>query len=90
MFTSKTAHVDGTVNPARDIETIGIELIFADIDSAEKRADKYRKQSKGGDKEATFHKEVAEKVVALLTSGKPARAGDWSEDERESLTGMAE
>ena len=78
-------HVDGTVNPVRDIETIGIELIFADLDSAEKRLDKYRKQSKGGDKEATFHRDVAEKLVALLTAGKPARAGDWTDDERASV-----
>ena len=78
-------HVDGTVNPARDIETIGIELIFADIDSAEKRAEKYRKLSKGGDKDALFHKEVADKAAALLTAGKPVRSGEWSEEERESL-----
>ncbi|MBA2320889.1 MAG: redox-regulated ATPase YchF [Deltaproteobacteria bacterium] len=78
-------HVDGTVDPARDIETIGIELIFADLDSAERRLDKYRKQAKGGDKEASFHRDVAEKIVATLTANKPVRAGDWTEEERLSL-----
>jgi GTP-binding protein YchF len=78
-------HVDGTIDPARDIETIGIELIFADLDSAERRLDKYRKQSKGGDKEASFHRDVAEKIVAVLTANKPVRAGEWTDDERESV-----
>ncbi len=69
-------HVDGEVDPLRDIETINLELIFADLDAAERRADKWRKASKGGDKEAIRQRDLAEKLVAMLTDGKPARAGE--------------
>ena len=52
-------HVDGSVNPARDVETISFELVFADMDTVEKRLDRARKLIKAGDK-----KTIAE--VALL------------------------
>ncbi len=78
-------HVDGTIDPLRDIETIQLELIFADLDSAERRRDKYAKQAKSGDKEAKLHLAVAEKVVALLESGQPVRAGEWDAQEQESV-----
>src|SRR5690606_20135377 len=75
-------HVDGSIDPLRDIDTIATELIYADLESAERRLDKYRKQAKGDDKEAIYHHQIAEKLVALLAQGKPARAGDWSADEQ--------
>lgn len=78
-------HVDGTIDPLRDIETIDIELILADLQSAEKRVERYRKLMKGNDKEAKFHLDVAEKLVAILGQGLPARAGEWSEEELESV-----
>jgi len=78
-------HVDGTIDPLRDIETIQLELIFADLDSAERRRDKYAKQAKSGDKDAKLHLAVAEKVVALLESGQPVRAGEWDAQEQESV-----
>ncbi len=78
-------HVDGTPNPDRDIETIDTELILADIESVAKRIDRYKKASKSGDKESLFHLGVAERLYALLDSGKPARAGQWSDDERDSV-----
>jgi len=80
-------HVDGSVDPLRDIETIGLELIFADLDSAEKRLDKWTKASKSGDKDAIKQRDVLAKVVELLEAGKPARAGEWSEDEQALLKG---
>ena len=78
-------HVDGGVDPIRDIETIETELILADLDGILKRIDKYRKQAKFGDKEALFHLAVAEKVEKVLGSGKPARAGDYSDEEIKSV-----
>ncbi|MCK6528639.1 redox-regulated ATPase YchF [Myxococcota bacterium] len=78
-------HVDGAVDPLRDIETIDLELALADLDSAEKRLDKYRKQSKGGDKEAAFHRDVAEKLVAWLSAGHPVRAASFTPEERVSV-----
>lgn len=78
-------HVEGSVNPLRDIETIDMELILSDLVTAQKRVDRLRKTSKGGDKEQLFHLGVAEKLVVLLDSGKPARAGSWSVEEQASV-----
>lgn len=78
-------HVEGSVNPLRDIETIETELILADLDTVQKRIERYRKASKGGDKEPLFHLAVAEKLAALLDAGKPARAGAWSQEEAKSV-----
>jgi hypothetical protein len=78
-------HVDGTVDPMRDIETIGLELIFADLDSAERRKSKWEKVAKSGNKEAKGHFDLAVKMVEVLESGKALRAGDWSEEELEQL-----
>jgi GTP-binding protein YchF len=75
-------HVDGEVDPLRDIETINLELIFADLDAAERRADKWRKAAKGGDKDAMVQRDMAERLVAMLNEGKPARAADWTDEER--------
>ncbi|MBL8618167.1 MAG: redox-regulated ATPase YchF [Deltaproteobacteria bacterium] len=74
-------HVDGGVNPLRDIETIDIELILADLDSVERRVERYRKLAKSPDKSNKLHLDVAEKLVALLGDGKPARAGEWTDEE---------
>ena len=78
-------HVDGEVDPLRDIDTIDTELILADLEAIAKRIDRFRKMGKSGDKEALFHLGVAEKVEKLLGSGQPARAGEWSEDEAKSV-----
>jgi GTP-binding protein YchF len=78
-------HVDGGPNPDRDIDTIDTELILADLESVAKRIDRYKKLSKGGDKEALFHLGVAERLYTLLDSGKPARSGQWTDEERASV-----
>jgi ribosome-binding ATPase len=78
-------HVENSIDPLRDIEIIQLELVLADLQSAEKRADKYRKQGKGGDKEALYHAAIADKLVELLNEGKPALAGEWAEEERAGL-----
>ena len=74
-------HVDGAIDPMRDIETIELELIFADLDSVEKRITRFMKQARSGDAEAKYHIAVAEKLKALFEDGKMATAGDWNEDE---------
>jgi GTP-binding protein YchF len=78
-------HVDGTINPLRDIETIETELIFADLDSVERRRDKMAKQGKGGDKEALFHAQVAQRCYDALITGKPVRAVEWTPEEADSV-----
>ena len=78
-------HVDGSVDPARDIETINLELIFADMETVQKRKDKAEKGFRGGDKKAGAEVELAQKLYAHLESGKPARTLDCTEEEKEIL-----
>ncbi len=82
---SDIAHVEQSIDPMRDIEIITLELIFADMASAEKRANKYGKLAKGGDKEAALHAKVAEQLLELFNAGLPALAGKWTDDERVAL-----
>jgi hypothetical protein len=78
-------HVDGSIDPIRDIETINLELIFADLASVERRVDRYRKQAKGNNKEAALHHAVAMKMTEILESGKPVRDGEWTPTEWTSV-----
>jgi GTP-binding protein YchF len=76
-------HVEGSVDPVRDIETIQIELALADLASAEKRKDKATRAAKsGGDKDAKRELELLEKILPILEDGRPARAADLTDDER--------
>ncbi len=68
-------HVEGSVNPIRDIETIQIELALADLASAEKRREKCQRAIKAsGDKDAKRDLEILDKIQPLLEEGRPARA----------------
>lgn len=67
-------HVDGSVDPVRDKQIIDLELMFKDLETVEKRLDKYRKLSKGGEKEILRRVEILENLVAHLESEKPARS----------------
>ena len=80
-------HVDGSVDPARDVETIGIELIFADLETVEKRIDRTRKAAKG-DKQLMGEVELLERAKAHLEAGKPIRTMQADEKEKEMLRGM--
>ena len=77
-------HVDGSVDPARDIETINIELIFADIDSLEKRLDRTKRSSKA-DKSLLGEVELLERVLSHLESGKNVRSLVMSSEEKKML-----
>ena len=76
-------HVDGSVNPLRDIETIEFELIFADMESVQKRAAKARNSAKGGDKKYIVEADLLDRVYAELEKGTPARLIELSDDEKE-------
>jgi GTP-binding protein YchF len=78
-------HVEGSVNPIRDIETIQIELALADLASAEKRRDKATRAAKAGDKAAKAELELLDKILPILEEGRPARAADLTDDERAIL-----
>jgi len=66
-------HVEGSVDPIRDAETVETELMLADLDSLEKRLVNTQKKAKGGDKEAIEQLGVMEPAIKLLQEGKPAR-----------------
>ena len=77
-------HVDGSIDPKRDIETINLELIFADIETIEKRIDNVKKKLKA-DKKYAQELELLEKIKATLEAGKSARTIDFNEEEQEIL-----
>ncbi len=78
---SNVVHVDGSVNPIRDIETINLELIFADIETINKRLDKARKNLKA-DKKYQIEIDLLDKILKTLEEGKSARTLDFNEDEQ--------
>ncbi len=80
-------HVEGSVNPVRDIETIQIELALADLASVEKRREKAARAAKTGDKDAKREIEIIDKIMPLLGEGRAARAADLTEDERAIVKG---
>ncbi len=79
---SNIIHVEGSVDPARDIETIDLELIFADLESVEKRIDRVTKALRG-DKKYQAELDMWVKIKEALESGKSARSVDLSDEEKE-------
>ncbi|MDJ0799856.1 MAG: redox-regulated ATPase YchF [Calothrix sp. MO_167.B12] len=77
-------HVAGSVDPARDIETINLELVLADLSQVEKRIERTRKQARAN-KEAQAELTVLEKLAAALNEGKSVRQIDLSEEEFEVI-----
>lgn len=77
-------HVDGNINPARDIETIDLELIFSDVELIERKLDRTKKAMKG-DRSLATAVDFLEKLKAHLEEGKPARAYPMTEEETEIL-----
>ncbi len=78
---SNVVHVDGSVDPIRDIETINLELIFADIETVNKRLDKAKKNLKA-DKKYQFEIDLLEKIKQTLENGLSARTLEFNEDEQ--------
>ncbi len=71
-------HVEGSIDPIRDIETVETELILADLQVAERRLDRLARQAKSGDKSVALDREVAAKLVEVLGAGRPMRAEAWT------------
>ncbi len=78
-------HVDGSINPIRDKETIDMELQLKDLESVEKKLDKVKRAAKTGDKEAKKEEETLLKIKSGLEAGKSVRTMDFSEDERKDF-----
>ena len=66
-------HVEGSVDPIRDAETVETELMLCDLDSLEKRLISAQKKARGGDKESIAQVALMEPIVAALIEGRPAR-----------------
>jgi hypothetical protein len=81
-------HVEGTVDPRRDIDTIQVELALADLATVERRRERAQKSAKGGDKTAKTEIEVADKLLAVLSDGRAARTADLDDDERTVARGF--
>ena len=77
-------HVDGNVNPTRDIETINLELIFADIETIDKRLERATKQLKS-DKKAQLEIDVLNKIKEVLERGMSARTLQLTDEEKELI-----
>ena len=66
-------HVEGSIDPIRDAETVETELMLADLDSLEKRGVSLQKRARGGDKESAAQLALIEPMLAALQAGRPAR-----------------
>lgn len=75
-------HVEGSVDPIRDAETVETELMLADLESLEKREPALAKKARGGDKDAAGLVEVIGPLLAALREGKPARSVQFADDQR--------
>lgn len=78
-------HVEDSIDPLRDIETINLELVFADLESVKKRLDKAVSMTKTGDKKYKIEAEFLERLNAHLSEFKPARTMAMTDEEREYL-----
>jgi len=70
---SDVTHVEGSIDPIRDAETVETELMLSDLDSLEKRLSNMQKRARGGDKESLVQVALMEPIVAALQAGRPAR-----------------
>ncbi len=76
-------HVDGAIDPLRDIEVIQTELNLADLETIDKRTQRGQKQAKSGDKKLQFEMQVLDKLARALNEGKAARSVELDKEERQ-------
>ena len=81
-------HVDNEVNPVKDIETINLELILADLESVQRKYDKAVSMTKTGDKKYAVEAELLKRIVACLESEKPVRSLTFTEEEKKYVNGL--
>jgi GTP-binding protein YchF len=77
---ANVVHPEGDVDPERDIDTIETELVYADLEQAERRLERVTKQARGGDRQAQAEERWLTDVIAALQAGRPARAVPPPED----------
>jgi GTP-binding protein YchF len=76
-------HVDGSIDPLRDIETINLELIFSDIEMLERRLQRTQKAAKGGDKSLASEADLIQKAMEVLEQGKSIRTLELDDEQKE-------
>src|ERR1700722_19166560 len=81
-------HVEGSVDPIRDAETVETELMLADLDSLERRLIGAQKRARGGERDAKAQLEIIEPVLAALRDGRPARTVPIPEDRQRELKSL--
>lgn len=81
----EVVHVEGDVDPIRDITIIQDELIIKDLETIEKRIDRFQKEVKSGDKTIKNRLELVTRLHDFMEQGNPARAFEMHEDEKESI-----
>jgi hypothetical protein len=80
--------VSGSVNPKRDIEVINLELIFADLETLDKRIADNQKKVRAGEKDAKVREEVYTRLKTHLESGKIASLMEMTDEEKKLLTDL--
>ena len=85
---SKIIHVEGSIDPVRDVEEINLELILSDLESVNKRLEKSAKALRGGDKKMAQEVDLLTKIKDLLENEKPARFYPATEEEKEIIRGF--
>src|SRR5438552_996211 len=78
----EVAHVDGSVDPLRDIDTVETELVLADLESVSAALDKAKRAAKSNEKEAIVRAEMLEKAYAHLDDGRPVREIEFTPEQR--------
>lgn len=78
-------HVEGNVDPIRDIETIDLELILADLESVERRRERTQKMLKSGEKKYLAELELLDRLKEVFDAGKPARSLQFTDADKELL-----
>ncbi len=81
-------HVEGSVDPIRDIDTIDTELALADLETVTSSLDKAERMARTGDKDAIAKAEILRKCKAVLNEGKPARSVELEADQRKLIKSL--
>ena len=81
-------HVDGSVDPLRDVETINIELVLADLEMVEHRLDRVTKLARG-DKSYLVEEELLKRIQQTLSDGRPVRSLEFTPDEKKLISSFA-
>ncbi len=81
-------HVEGSVDPIRDIDTIDTELALADLETVSSSLDKAERTARSGDKDAAARAEILKRAKAHLNAGKPVRQMEFNPEERKIVKGL--